>query len=103
MDHRPHLDRTELRDRDVTGQRQGLVEIVGLQHVVAARHLGTLGIRAVGDRRVVGPTGDAGSGRRPVQRVARPDRGPGLGVKSLEGCHALGPLFGGEFDVLADQ
>ena len=60
-----------LRGRDVTGERQRLVEVLRLEDVVAARHLGALGERAVGDGRGVGSAGDPHAGRRRLQRVAR--------------------------------
>lgn len=41
--------------RDVSGQRQRIVEVLGLQYVVAAGDLGALDERSVGDYGGIGP------------------------------------------------
>ena len=103
VDHRPHLDRAVLGGRDVTRERQRLVEVVRLEHVVAARHLGALGERAVCDGGGVRPARDAHAGRRGRQRVACADRRGCLGVEVLVCRHLGRALLGREFAFGADQ
>ena len=97
--HRPDLDAAVPRGRDLPGELQRVVEVVGLEHVVAAGHLGALGERAVGDGRRVGAAGDART--RSLPGPARRRRGwPTRLARGTPGRRSSrGPVVGGEVDV----
>src|SRR5688572_3420240 len=68
--HRPHLDRAEPRRRNARRDLDRLVQVLGLDEVVAAQLLLRLGERAIGGRRLPVPHPHRHRGLRRVERIA---------------------------------
>src|SRR5207244_6365991 len=84
---RPHLDRAIAAAGDACGDRGRLVEVPGLDQVVAAELLPGLGERPIGGDRLAALDADGGRGRGRLQR------GTGLEMAALHDRVGEGPVL----------
>src|ERR1700722_19642935 len=84
---RPDLDRTEARARNLCGDGQGCVEILGLDQIVAAELLAGFRERAIGGQRLAVTDAHGGRGGGRLQPVA------GLEIAALDDALREGTIF----------